>query len=104
MTLATRQPQKVVVADVAVVATGGREAPGGWWGGLSVPEPPKGVAVAGVTSAGCGSRGSERVRVGYAERGERTAGRSALTDIKRPAAGSLCILLPRPAKRGRGSG
>jgi hypothetical protein len=23
-----------------------REAPGGWWGGLSVPKPPKGVAVA----------------------------------------------------------
>ena len=27
-----------------VAATGGREAPGGWWGGLSVPKPPKGVA------------------------------------------------------------
>jgi len=29
---------------VAVVATGAREARGGWWGGLSVPKPPKGVA------------------------------------------------------------
>jgi hypothetical protein len=35
-----------VVVAVVVVATGGREAPGGWWGGLSVPKPPKGVVVA----------------------------------------------------------
>ena len=32
------------VVAVAVVATGAREARGGWWGGLSVPKPPKGVA------------------------------------------------------------
>ena len=32
------------VVAVAVAATGAREARGGWWGGLSVPKPPKGVA------------------------------------------------------------
>jgi hypothetical protein len=34
----------VVVVVVAVAATGAGEARGGWWGGLSVPKPPEGVA------------------------------------------------------------
>ena len=42
------KPPRVVVVDVVVVvaATGACEARGGWWGGLSVPKPPKGVAEA----------------------------------------------------------
>jgi hypothetical protein len=39
---------KTAYLAVVVVATGERKALGGWWGGLSVPKPPKGVAVAVV--------------------------------------------------------
>jgi hypothetical protein len=43
-----------VTVAVAVVATGGCEARGGWWSRLSVPKPPKGVDVVDGRASGHG--------------------------------------------------
>jgi len=55
-TIESRTQSERSVVVVVLFATGAREARGGRRGGLSVPKPPKGeaVAVAGLTAVGHG--------------------------------------------------